>query len=757
MKKRRIIKNKDEFGNVSFGETTELLVDIIGQIVILDFITKKDKNEIEAKKNKKNYKKFMERMYDGYGKYSKFATTENNSPQKYIELFFIEVLETKYRLSRLVRYLIDSFTWQFFYALHSHTPFEKPKKETVLFLLKKEIFHVIHDCLLKGKPFNNGEVFIIHEDFIKILLQDSYDKIFEKIEDEYNIKNRVFIKEFEEYWKDKNKDPFNTDPIHDILDELVNDDDHFYNELKESYEGDVSDLKNKSPKLYELLYTDKSDKQFIHIFKEAIQEFLNNDKDILYTIIDEIPKSKIKYPIFYTYFKPNNEQKIQLNPEIEFNFNNNIQNWRNGDVYNPIWKNLVFILDFLLNDYKLTGNDKKIVLAHRLIKLYFLKNAQKALSDVLNINETEQNEIIHNILIMLDNKNKKPEEFYNENPIKFLEQGELINMCLVYQFQKKANKEKSDEIISIIERKCEHSKKFFSPWLKARIKIFLCEKDFHLNQDEKKDIIDSYRTAYEEGMPYAGIYLCQFLFEAILVNIFFNTRNIKNLNDFYGYGYALEIFENNKQELIDHIKDFIKEDGDIRINLIDFQYSNLNPRGKIIQKNFPDMKSITELPSKAIEINNEGLKFENNNNLQKAIECFGNAILLDSAYINAYSNLGNILDKMGKNEHALIYYNIALLLDPDHEVTLLNRGLLLIEEGKFEDALIDFNRIINSNPNDSDAYLGCGNCYFNLKNYNNAIINYNQAIKINPNCSEAYWNLESISILTNDNENALKY
>ena len=733
MGKKKKNKDIDEFGNITFGEATELLVDIIGQIVILEFIPK-EKQEA--------YKRSLERMYDGEGTYSKFATASSESPQSYMEQFFKKILEERYGLSRLAMIIVDSFTWQLFNALTCTTTFEKPKKETALCLIRKELFNLIYHNLLMGKSFDGNINIKISGDSIITFLTDSYDKIFSFAENDFNKNGKVFINELKEYWNENYKNCKNvhkTDPLQEIINELLNDGGIFYkqiNEIKISYKNNFDELKEKRPKLYDLLCIDKNDKHFDNIFKKAIEEFIEYGTD-KYLSIDSliivIPKSKIKYPYLYRYI---DSGKIDPS-EIDFNFDDNIQKMRKGNVFNPTWKTLKLILDFLLE------NDKKSLIS-RLVGLYLLKNAQRAMKEILYVSEQEQGKIIVDIVAMI-NENKEPEEFYkeiyNNDNIEFLEQSDLINMCLTYQYMGDFDIVKSDAIIKVIEVKCPHSKKFFSTWLRARANVFEKREKLRDDKEEQRQIIEGYKTAYNEGIAYAGEYLAQFLLEAITINLFCNPKQVKDINDYYGYGYALELFDTGeKQKLFD----IIKESNDPLFDFIDIQYSVFNPVINNIDKEHPDLHSllqfktipetISEFRKKSIELNNEGLKLKKDSKIE-SLMLFSKAIMLNHAYVNAYSSRGCVFEEMGEHfenegisdknilnpeqwySRALADFNMALLLDPKHENTLFNRGLLFLKKGQYENAITDFTNLIDINPEDSEARLQLNKAIFLEKLY----------------------------------------
>jgi len=732
MRKTKKSKEKiDPFGNVTFGEVTELLVDIIGQIVILDFVPAEEQS---------NYKRRLERMYDGKGDYSDFSTAALDSPQDYFSRFFKEVLEVKYGISPLAMITIDSFTWQFFFALRQFTPLEKPKKEIAVFLIKKQIFNFIYDTLIGGITVDRKFLSFSPEAIIDFLT-DSFDLFFSDLEVIYKNEDKSFINELRQYWEENCKG--NTEDLKNlIIDELLNDE-IFYNEIKEGYQTYNPDELKKQPKLLNLLRTGKENKYFNQIFKEAIEEFIENNIKELSAIIDEIPKNKIKYPHSHAYIDSGNSGKSG-----KFNLDDNIANWRKNDI-NPTWKTLKIILDFLCK------NDKQLP-ACRLIGLYFLKNTQRAIETNLGISrENEQEKIIEEIIDMIK-ENKKPEEFYEEiykeNDAEYSHQANILFLCMAYQHltywnPANYNAEILMEIFKTMKNKYANSSKFFYPWLKARADVF--EKGETLNDKEKEEIIDGYKNAYANGLAYAGEYLSQFLLEAITINNFFYPQKEKNTNDLFGYSYALEMFGDKKDELLQ----VVKNSGNLKQNIVSIYFSILGPIGKTIYDNYPPFRtiqSISEVNKEAGKLNEKGLKFEATGNLEYAKDCFSAALLLNPVYIDAYYNRGYLYNEMGGEytENALNDFNMTLLLEPDHENTLYNRGLLLmLKKGQFGNAINDFTRIININHNDSDAYMKRGTCFKQLKCFALAIKDYNKSIELKPS-TEAYFNRGNIYALS---------
>ncbi|MCL1993734.1 MAG: tetratricopeptide repeat protein [Spirochaetes bacterium] len=453
-----------------------------------------------------------------------------------------------------------------------------------------------------------------------------------------------------------------------------------------------------------------------------------------------------------TNFKRNKQSFYEkTSDDLDEEYKKNITNWRNENVYNPNWQTLVPVLDFL-------HKKDKTPFVHRLIGLYLRKNAQSAIKENLHISETAQEKIITDIVTMIMGKSQ-PEKFYIEVYSEDFqkdcwEQSILIPMALAYQnFYTKYDPVKFQSILEAIKDKCKHSKIFFKPWLKSRAIIFENFDSLKTHKGKQKKIIQQYREAYDKGVAYAGEYLGQFLLEAIIINNAFYPRQVKAANDYHGYGYALEIFGSDKKALLDLLKEV--KDTDLREDIVNLHFN-------IRLKKF-GLKTLSfdAIHNKAILINDQGLEFGKLNSPigdLSAIEAFLKAIEMNPIYVNAYSNRGNVFNKIGEQfiEKALIDFNMALLLDPSHENTLYNRGMLFLKSSQFDKAIVDFSKLIELKPNDHDAYFNLGICYFGMDNFALALKNYNTAIEINSRFGEAYLNRSNCHVKMKNYNHALE-
>jgi hypothetical protein len=155
-----IKKNKeiDPFGNITFGETTNIMIGIIGQDAILSLLPSNEQ---------KSFKRYLTRIYreDGDASFSRLGTPsiENNktemldNPQFYFQLFFNE-LKINYNIPGFVYDFIDCAVWQLFYASISYTPFEQRKADIVNYLFRKQILHYFYDFSLTFKKIYKNDL-----------------------------------------------------------------------------------------------------------------------------------------------------------------------------------------------------------------------------------------------------------------------------------------------------------------------------------------------------------------------------------------------------------------------------------------------------------------------------------------------------------------------------------------------------------------------------------------------------------------------
>jgi len=290
--------------------------------------------------------------------------------------------------------------------------------------------------------------------------------------------------------------------------------------------------------------------------EKKVLEFLTDSYDKVFGEIMQI-------------FRKNNEAFYKQIPNKQGeDYRVNIDNWRKEKVYNPEWRTLVPVLDYLKREH--------ISFVHRLIGLYLRKNAQKALLDVLDVSKDELKEIIENIAKMIEDK-KRPEnipyDLYFDH-IWLRDQRINIAKCLQFQnnYENSIDVEESNNIIKYLKRNYSHypEGKFLYFWLQTRAKVFEKHNDLEGHREVQEEILKGYREAIDELLnDTKSPFDRHFLIEIMLINYIFYPRRVKAIKDYYEHGrITLEIFNANMswENMFNILKEF--QNTDIRKALV---------------------------------------------------------------------------------------------------------------------------------------------------------------------------------------------
>jgi tetratricopeptide (TPR) repeat protein len=121
----------------------------------------------------------------------------------------------------------------------------------------------------------------------------------------------------------------------------------------------------------------------------------------------------------------------------------------------------------------------------------------------------------------------------------------------------------------------------------------------------------------------------------------------------------------------------------------------------------------------------------------------------------AYDNLGNELQKMGRNDEAAVQYRRALSIAPDDPGALCNLGGLKLDNGKVDDAIALFRKSIACYPGFPDAHINLGNVLMSRGKTDEAVAEYRTALKINPRSAEGLYNFGTALLELGRNEEAI--
>lgn len=101
-------------------------------------------------------------------------------------------------------------------------------------------------------------------------------------------------------------------------------------------------------------------------------------------------------------------------------------------------------------------------------------------------------------------------------------------------------------------------------------------------------------------------------------------------------------------------------------------------------------------------------------------------------YVDAWNNLGVLLQRENRSEDALVCLDRVVLLQPEVARSHLNRGVILKALGRNAEAIEAYRRALELAPNDDGAHGNLGNLLFDQKQYAEAIPHYAQACRLEP-------------------------
>jgi tetratricopeptide (TPR) repeat protein len=153
------------------------------------------------------------------------------------------------------------------------------------------------------------------------------------------------------------------------------------------------------------------------------------------------------------------------------------------------------------------------------------------------------------------------------------------------------------------------------------------------------------------------------------------------------------------------------------------------------------MKSVPSYPPKAVKYYEEGIRLHQNQKLASAERAYRKAIKISQNFVEAHTNLGNVLVDRSRFKEASHAYTRALGILPDHPMLLNNLGNVFQLQGEIEKAISWCNKAIMQDPTYADAHNNLANAFRELGRFDEAVTSYRQALELDPDLTEAHTNL----------------
>lgn len=131
-------------------------------------------------------------------------------------------------------------------------------------------------------------------------------------------------------------------------------------------------------------------------------------------------------------------------------------------------------------------------------------------------------------------------------------------------------------------------------------------------------------------------------------------------------------------------------------------------------------------------------RFEQDSILQKGITELKTATTIHPAYVDAWSSLGLIYDRINKPDSSLLCYEEALAYNANDPAIYNNIGTLFYKHRDYAAAGEAFEKATQLNPNSAISLINLGTCYGALNHYEEALDCCKRALEIDPNYAPAY-------------------
>lgn len=173
------------------------------------------------------------------------------------------------------------------------------------------------------------------------------------------------------------------------------------------------------------------------------------------------------------------------------------------------------------------------------------------------------------------------------------------------------------------------------------------------------------------------------------------------------------------------------------------------------QEEYKDL--IKVFPDNAELYFNLGVTYEKQNDLDKALECFEQAAVLDPEDPDFSYNVAFMLDRKGDYENAIEIYQTTLSLNPEDSNAYFNLGYIYSQQNKHELAIEHFKKAKEINPDDIYARFDLAFEYKKINNVEDALNEYIELIEASPGYSWAHFNVGCILYEQGELEQAIEF
>lgn len=156
-----------------------------------------------------------------------------------------------------------------------------------------------------------------------------------------------------------------------------------------------------------------------------------------------------------------------------------------------------------------------------------------------------------------------------------------------------------------------------------------------------------------------------------------------------------------------------------------------------------------------LAFNNRGHYYRQNNQIDKAIADYNEALKINPNYHLSLNNRGKIYFDRGQLDLAMADFNKSLLVAPDFVNALSNRGAAYAAKGNFDAALVDLNKALEIEPTNINALSNRSLTWYSINNFEKAAEDVTAYLRYKPDDADML-NLRSLCFnQLNRNQEAL--
>jgi tetratricopeptide (TPR) repeat protein len=131
----------------------------------------------------------------------------------------------------------------------------------------------------------------------------------------------------------------------------------------------------------------------------------------------------------------------------------------------------------------------------------------------------------------------------------------------------------------------------------------------------------------------------------------------------------------------------------------------------------------------AESLNRQGLEAEENDDSDKALALYGQALKANPECLPALVNMGSMHLKMHDRKSAAAYYRKAIEINPDYYLAHYNLALCLDVQGAKNDAIKHYERSLLLKPDYADAHINLAILHDEAGDFRKAIRHYHLYLK----------------------------